>query len=208
MVGSTSEESSAELLPNGRSTLVTEQDITGDDQRLAMQLRECAYLIEKGDIEDAFLWETYLALAKHCETHCGLAKPKSCDDLTPEAEGPSNELETMEVIQQGRRSRGECSTCGQACFKKRHFKLVPISIQGKVLNGRCLKCRPLSPQDAAAAASTIPAISRPATAEDLARFRLKQQHIRENGPSAMKQRRQENKQAQEAEYRSQEQTRT
>ena len=39
-----------------------------------------------------------------------------------------------------RRQRGECVHCGQKCFKKTMFKATPLSIPGKVQEGRCLRC--------------------------------------------------------------------
>ncbi len=39
-----------------------------------------------------------------------------------------------------RRQRGECIHCGQKCFKKTVFKSIPLSIPGKVDEGRCLSC--------------------------------------------------------------------
>ena len=73
--------------------------------------------------------------------------------------------------QEQRHKRGECITCGEKCFQKRLFKMVPITVHGKVLNGRCLNCRPLD------ANNGIPAAVRPATEEDLQRFRLKQEQL-------------------------------
>ena len=42
-----------------------------------------------------------------------------------------------------RTKRGECITCGRKCYKKKLFKMIPIDEPGKVLNGRCLNCKPL-----------------------------------------------------------------
>jgi len=78
--------------------------------------------------------------------------------------------------QEQRRKRGECVTCGEKCFQKRLFKMVPITVHGKVLNGRCLNCRPLDTSEMSAGAA-IPAVSRPTTEEDLQRFRLKQEQL-------------------------------
>ena len=46
-------------------------------------------------------------------------------------------------MKERRLKRGECITCGIKCFKKTLFKSIPISDNGKVLDGRCLQCRPL-----------------------------------------------------------------
>ena len=44
-----------------------------------------------------------------------------------------------------RLKRGECPTCGRKCYKKKLFKMIPIDNEdGKVVNGRCLYCNPLS----------------------------------------------------------------
>lgn len=47
-----------------------------------------------------------------------------------------------------RLKRGECLTCGRKCFRKKLFKMIPLNEKGKVLNGRCLNCKPLQPKDA------------------------------------------------------------
>lgn len=46
-------------------------------------------------------------------------------------------------MRERRLRRGECVTCGIKLFKKTLFKSIPISLDGKVLNGRCLSCKPL-----------------------------------------------------------------
>ena len=53
--------------------------------------------------------------------------------------------------------------------------MVALTIHGKVLEGRCLNCNPIDSNDTGV---TIPAVSRPATEEDLRRFRLKQEQLR------------------------------
>jgi hypothetical protein len=72
-----------------------------------------------------------------------------------------------------RRKRGECVTCGRKCFQKKLFKMIPITDHGRVLNGRCLNCNPLDAADGA-----LPAVSRPATQADLARFTRSQNNLR------------------------------
>jgi hypothetical protein len=54
---------------------------------------------------------------------------------------------SKEELQTFRAKRGECITCGQKCFRKKLFKMIPLDQDGLVLNGRCLKCRPLLPRD-------------------------------------------------------------
>lgn len=58
-------------------------------------------------------------------------------------------------LEDQRRKRGECVTCGQKCFQKKLFKSIPLTLHGKVLNGRCLNCHPLS-SDAAGGDGAIP----------------------------------------------------
>eukprot|EP00571_Detonula_confervacea_P008566 CAMPEP_0172315142 /NCGR_PEP_ID=MMETSP1058-20130122/24199_1 /TAXON_ID=83371 /ORGANISM="Detonula confervacea, Strain CCMP 353" /LENGTH=686 /DNA_ID=CAMNT_0013029155 /DNA_START=30 /DNA_END=2090 /DNA_ORIENTATION=+ len=53
-------------------------------------------------------------------------------------------LSAQELINKRRRS-GQCPTCGQKCFKKKLFKLEPLTTTGKILNGRCLVCNPQDP---------------------------------------------------------------
>ncbi|KAL7463602.1 hypothetical protein ACHAXS_003961 [Conticribra weissflogii] len=44
-----------------------------------------------------------------------------------------------------RQRNGECLTCGTKLFKKKLLSKVPLTIPGKVLDGRCLSCQPLDP---------------------------------------------------------------
>lgn len=81
-------------------------------------------------------------------------------------------------LEEQRRKRGQCLTCGQKCFQKKLFKLIPIDDHGKVLNGRCLKCKPLE----AKKGESIPAVSRPATQQDLERFTRSQSSLSMSGP--------------------------
>ena len=48
-------------------------------------------------------------------------------------------------LRQKREENGLCVTCGRRCFKKslRNRRLLPISIEGEVENGICLKCNTL-----------------------------------------------------------------
>lgn len=79
-------------------------------------------------------------------------------------------------LEDQRRKRGECVTCGRKCFQKKLFKMIPITDHGRVLNGRCLNCNPLDASDGA-----LPAVSRPATQADLARFTRSQNNLRSQG---------------------------
>ena len=47
---------------------------------------------------------------------------------------------SQEELIERRRRNGECPTCGQKCFKKKLFKWVPLTIEGRVRRGRCLLC--------------------------------------------------------------------
>jgi hypothetical protein len=52
-----------------------------------------------------------------------------------------------------RTKRGECVTCGRKCYRKKLFKMVPLDEPGKVLNGRCLNCKPLQSNDISVSSS-------------------------------------------------------
>ena len=45
-----------------------------------------------------------------------------------------------EQVKHTRHMRGECEDCGQKCFNKTMFKTIPVTIVGKVEEGRCLRC--------------------------------------------------------------------
>ena len=45
-------------------------------------------------------------------------------------------------LEEQRRKRGECLTCGIKCFNRKVFKMIPITEPGRVHEGRCLACRP------------------------------------------------------------------
>eukprot|EP00566_Odontella_aurita_P031006 CAMPEP_0113563630 /NCGR_PEP_ID=MMETSP0015_2-20120614/21174_1 /TAXON_ID=2838 /ORGANISM="Odontella" /LENGTH=62 /DNA_ID=CAMNT_0000465629 /DNA_START=589 /DNA_END=773 /DNA_ORIENTATION=+ /assembly_acc=CAM_ASM_000160 len=61
---------------------------------------------------------------------------------------------TRRELEEQRRKRGECLTCGRKCFQKKLFKMVPMTDHGKVLEGRCLNCKPL---DIASSGTVLPA---------------------------------------------------
>lgn len=46
----------------------------------------------------------------------------------------------IEQVKHTRHMRGECEDCGQKCFNKTMFKTIPVTIPGKVEDGRCLRC--------------------------------------------------------------------
>ncbi len=46
-----------------------------------------------------------------------------------------------------RTKRGECVSCGRKCYRKKLFKMIPLDEPGKILNGRCLNCKPLQAKD-------------------------------------------------------------
>lgn len=80
-------------------------------------------------------------------------------------------------LEEQRRKRGECITCGRKCFQKKLFKSIPITEHGLVLNGRCLNCHPLTCKDNTSDSDSLPAVSRRATDEDLERFNLTQLNL-------------------------------
>ena len=45
-----------------------------------------------------------------------------------------------EQVKHARQMRGECEQCGQKCFNKTMFKSIPLTIPGKVDEGKCLHC--------------------------------------------------------------------
>lgn len=75
-------------------------------------------------------------------------------------------------LEELRRRKGECVKCGQKCFERKLFRLIPITINGKVLDGRCLDCEPLdSSHD-----GLMPAVARVATSEERSRIRPGPRH--------------------------------
>ncbi|CAJ1939027.1 unnamed protein product [Cylindrotheca closterium] len=64
---------------------------------------------------------------------------------------------TPEEVASMRKKRGECFVCGQKCFKKKVFKMIPLNIPGKVQKGKCLVC---NPKDKGAAPGTSPIMAR------------------------------------------------
>mmetsp|Transcript_42328 Transcript_42328/g.62823 ORF Transcript_42328/g.62823 Transcript_42328/m.62823 type:complete len:878 (-) Transcript_42328:49-2682(-) len=82
-------------------------------------------------------------------------------------------------LEDSRRKKGECITCGQKCYQKKLFKMIPITLHGKVLDGRCLKCKPL---EVNSRTEVLPALSRPATRQDLERFTRSQSNLQLQGP--------------------------
>jgi hypothetical protein len=80
----------------------------------------------------------------------------------------SGEVMTCAQLEELRRKRGECVTCGTKCYNKKMFKKTPITDHGRVLNGRCLNCHPLDASETQG--GIIPAVSRLATQEEQIRF--------------------------------------
>jgi len=50
-------------------------------------------------------------------------------------------------MRERRKKRGECEKCGTKILEKHLFKTVPITVEDEVLEGRCLRCYPLTAQD-------------------------------------------------------------
>ena len=90
-------------------------------------------------------------------------------------------------LEELRKKRGECVSCGRKCFRKKLFKFIPIDDHGRVLNGRCLNCHPLDAKETMKDGS-IPAVSRPATKEDLLRFSRSQSNLALKGPGMISRR--------------------
>ena len=63
-------------------------------------------------------------------------------------------LTKSELISRRERN-GECTNCGQKCFNKKLFKMVPITIPGVVLEGRCLACNPQDPSKEEVVAAVV-----------------------------------------------------
>jgi hypothetical protein len=91
----------------------------------------------------------------------------------------SGSVLTKSQLEEQRRKRGQCLTCGQQCFQKKLFKMIPLTLHGFVLEGRCLKCKPL---DVNSTDIVLPAVSRAATRQDLERFSRTQSSLRLQGP--------------------------
>ena len=87
---------------------------------------------------------------------------------------------TRSELEEQRRKRGECLTCGRKCFNKKLFKMVPITDHGRVLEGRCLNCRPL---EVNSQQTVLPAETRPATRAELERFNRSQRNLSSGGLS-------------------------
>ena len=56
---------------------------------------------------------------------------------------------SRQSLSKNRRKKGQCETCGIQCFNKTALfrKMVPKSVDGDVLDGRCLHCHPLDLTD-------------------------------------------------------------
>lgn len=52
---------------------------------------------------------------------------------------------SREELVKKRQRHGQCPTCGERLFKRKLLKFQPITVPGKVLNGRCLACHPQDP---------------------------------------------------------------
>jgi len=56
----------------------------------------------------------------------------------------SGSVLSVSEMRERRKKRGECENCGERCFEKHLFKTIPITVNKKVLDGRCLRCTPHS----------------------------------------------------------------
>ena len=94
----------------------------------------------------------------------------------------SGSVLSRQELENQRRKRGECVTCGRKCFQKKLFKLIPITDPGRVLEGRCLKCKPVDNKDQQ---GKLVAATKPATREDMARFAKSQSNLHLSGPGVV-----------------------
>lgn len=72
-------------------------------------------------------------------------------------------------MRERRLKRGECVTCGYKLFIKTLFKSTPITEDGKVLNGRCLNCKPLNEEEVGMEGIVLTAQVEVASEKDLQR---------------------------------------
>ncbi|GKY96904.1 hypothetical protein MPSEU_000649300 [Mayamaea pseudoterrestris] len=91
----------------------------------------------------------------------------------------SGSVLSRQELENQRRKRGECVTCGRKCFQKKLFKLIPITEEDRVLEGRCLKCKPIDNKDQQ---NKPMAAVKPTTREDMARFAKSQSNLHLSGP--------------------------
>eukprot|EP00934_Nitzschia_sp_Nitz4_P008020 Nitzschia sp. Nitz4//scaffold1_size375055//12361//15069//NITZ4_000206-RA/size375055-processed-gene-0.100-mRNA-1//-1//CDS//3329540835//8010//frame0 len=77
-------------------------------------------------------------------------------------------------LQDLRRKRGECVRCGRKCFRKKLFKMIPITEPGMVFEGRCLRCKPVNNTDDD---SGPPSMHRQTTPLDRQRFERSQSNL-------------------------------
>ena len=75
---------------------------------------------------------------------------------------------SSEELRRHRLKRGLCVDCGRKCYQKKLFKLVPITEHGKVLEGRCLNCKPLNVENEH---TVLPAEVNSARPSDIIRFK-------------------------------------
>jgi len=55
-----------------------------------------------------------------------------------------SQLLSKSQIRKQCKKHGQCKTCGTKCFEKRLFKIIPLTVNDEVLEGRCLRCYPLT----------------------------------------------------------------
>lgn len=78
-------------------------------------------------------------------------------------------------VEKHREKKGECVTCGQKLYERKMFQKVPLTINGLVLSGRCLNCRPVSTKNLGANV-VIPAAARTATSSDMRKIEQQRQN--------------------------------
>ena len=97
----------------------------------------------------------------------------SMDQLGMNFTADGSTMSRKEVEKQ-REKKGECITCGQKLYERKMFQKVPLTINGLVLNGRCLNCKPISSKNLGANV-VLPAAARAATDSD--RRKMQEQQV-------------------------------
>ena len=96
--------------------------------------------------------------------------------------GDSGEVLTHQELANRRIRKGERPTCGQKCFGKKLFKFKskPLTIEGKVLKGQCLVCKPLRTDSDDLIHATSAHTATPCSASNRFEDELPLQHIFED----------------------------
>lgn len=95
-------------------------------------------------------------------------------------------LSRDELVERRHRA-GQCPTCGQKIFEKKYFKKKPITVPGKVLEGRCLVCNPQDPEKEQLEATCAVVVAPPSSSSSApsAPSRERNHHHRSRGGAGM-----------------------